>query len=260
MKPLRVSLVVLALILLVIVGLGWFLPARWVQPQLEARLPGLRLGGVSGSIWEGHADRVLAADGHSVGSLNWQLSRALVFGHTAISIDLNGTTWAFRGHMERLSETTTHWQDVHLRFDLGALGLHANAWGQPQGTLQAEVTSALIQAQWPISLSATGQWDNAAMVTSQGTLPLGALHWDAQAHNAVLQGSFGDVQDANGPLQLSGSFSVSGLGWRYSLYAQPRGHQPALQRWLATLGPLRPDGTLHMEQSGGFAKWSKGKS
>ena len=47
MKPLRVLLVVLALIVLVIVGLGWFLPARWVQPQIEARLHGLHLGGVT---------------------------------------------------------------------------------------------------------------------------------------------------------------------------------------------------------------------
>ena len=260
MKPLRVLLVVLALIVLVIVGLGWFLPARWVQPQIEARLHGLHLGGVTGSIWDGHADQVLAADGHSVGSLNWQLSRLSVFGHTALSIDLNGDTWAFRGHMERLSETTTHWEDVHARFDLKALGLHANPWGQPLGVLEADITSALIQAQWPISLSGTGRWENATMVTSQGTLALGTLHWEAQASNAVLKGSFGDVRDSEGALQLSGSFGVSALGWRYDLEAQPRGHRPGLQRWLATLGPVRPDGTLHLEQSGGFTKWVKGKS
>ena len=260
MKPLRVSLVVLALIVLVVVGLGWFLPARWIQPQLEARLHGLRLDGVSGSIWDGHADQVLAADGHSVGSLNWQLSRLLVLGHTALSIDLDGKTWAFRGHMERLSETTTQWRDVHVRLDLGALGLHATAWGQPQGVLEADIASALIQAQWPISLSAVGQWTHASMVTPQGTVALGNLHWDAQAMNAVLKGSFGDVRDPDGPLQLSGSFGVSALGWRYSLEAQPRGRQPALQRWLATLGPVAADGTLHLEQSGGFAKLLKGKS
>lgn len=260
MKPLRALLVVLVLMVLVVVGLGWFLPARWVQPQIEARLHGLRLGGVSGSIWDGHADQVLAADGHNVGSLNWQLSRLSVFGHTAVSIDLKGKTWTFRGHMERLSETTTHWQDVHARFDLAALGLHASPWGQPLGVLEADITSALIQAQWPISLSGGGRWENAAMVTSQGTLALGTLHWEAQAMNAVLKGSFGDVRDPEGPLQLSGSFGVSALGWRYGLEAQPRDHRPALQRWLTTLGPVAADGTLHLEQAGGFAKLSKGKS
>jgi general secretion pathway protein N len=260
LKPLRALLVVLVLVVLVVVGLGWFLPARWVQPQIEARLHGLRLEGVGGSIWDGHADQVLAADGHSIGSLNWQLSRLTVFGHTAATVDLNGKVWAFRGHMERLSETTTHWQDVHARFDLTALGLHAAAWGQPQGVLEVDITSALIQAQWPISLSGTGQWENATMTTPQGTLSLGTLHWEAQASNAVLKGSFGDVRDPEGPLQLSGSFGVSALGWRYGLEAQPRGHQPVLQRWLASLGPVGADGTLHLEQSGGFAKWAKGKS
>lgn len=260
MKSLRALLIVLVLAVLVVVGLGWFLPARWVQPQIEARLHGLRLDGVTGSIWDGHADQVLAVDGHSIGSLNWQLSRLIVFGHTAATIDLTGNVWTFRGHMERLSETTTHWQDVHARFDLTALGLRAAAWGQPQGILEADITSALIQAQWPISLSGTGRWENAAMVTPQGKLALGTLHWEAQATNAVLKGSFGDVQEPEGPLQLSGSFGVSALGWRYGLEAQPRGHQPVLQRWLAMLGPMAADGTLHLEQSGGFAKWAKGKS
>lgn len=260
MKSLRTLLVVLVLAVLVVVGLGWLLPARWVQPQIEARLHGLRLDGVSGSIWDGHADQVLAADGRSIGRLNWQLSRLIVFGHTAATIDLAGNVWAFRGHMERLSETTTHWQDVHARFDLTALGLHAATWGQPQGVLEADITSALIQAQWPISLSGTGRWENAAMVTPQGKLALGTLHWEAQVSNAVLKGSFGDVQDPEGPLQLSGSFGVSALGWRYGLEAQPRGHQPVLQRWLSMLGPMGSDGTLHLEQNGGFAKWAKGKS
>jgi general secretion pathway protein N len=158
LKRLRALAVVLVLVVWAIVGLGWFLPARWVQPQLEARLHGLRLEGVSGSIWDGHADQVLAVDGHSVGSLNWQLSRLAVFGHTEIHIDLAGKVWAFRGQMERLSDTTTQWRDVHVRFDLTAIGLHATAWGQPQGVLEADITSALIQAQWPLSLSALGRW------------------------------------------------------------------------------------------------------
>ena len=66
------------------------LPASWVRHQLEARLRGGHLEGLSGTVWEGHADRLLASNGGDLGQLDWQLSRRALLGDTQLSVDLHG--------------------------------------------------------------------------------------------------------------------------------------------------------------------------
>lgn len=258
MKVWRVGLWVLGAVLLAALSLLWFLPARWVLPSLQARLQGLRLEGVSGSLWDGHADRLIGFDGRVLGQVDWQLSRLSLFGHAGLSLQLNGPQLAFRGQLQRLGDDSVHWQDVHLRLDLGMV-THATPWGRPQGTLELDIPEVLVQNQWPMRLVASGQWRDAAAQAKQGTVSLGTLTWQAQSNNGVLTGSVADA-GAPGPLQVSGSFELSTLGWHYRLEAVPRGRQPALQRWLTTMGPVASDGTLRLEQRGGVAKLLKGSS
>ncbi|HEY9131512.1 MAG TPA: type II secretion system protein N [Dyella sp.] len=258
MKAWRVGLVVLGVVLLAVVSLFWFLPARWVVPSLQARLHGLRLDGVSGSLWDGHADRLIATDGRLLGRMDWQLSRLSLFGKGALSLQLEGPQLAFRGQMQRLGDDSVHWQDVHLHLDLG-LTTHATPWGRPQGTLEVDIPEALVQNQWPMRLAASGQWRDASVQTAQGKVSLGTLSWHAQSNHGVLIGSLADA-GPEGPLKVSGSFELSTLGWHYRLEAVPRGRQPALQRWLTILGPVAFDGTLRLEQRGGVAKLLKGSS
>ncbi|HEX7815892.1 type II secretion system protein N [Dyella sp.] len=246
---------VLVVLLLVLAGVIAFLPARWAQSAIETRLHGLRLAGVGGSVWNGHADSVIDSQGVALGRVDWQLSRRLLLGHLEATIDFDGPKIGFKGHMERISDTAQHWSDVHVRFDLSQASADAATGMRPSGVLEADIGNALLQGQWPTQLNGTGRWREAAMITRQGSVALGTLRWEAQAQNGLIQGTVNDLGD-QGPLKLSGVFAASALGWRYSLDATPRGSQPALRRWLASLGPVDAEGSLHLEYKGGLASMS----
>ena len=55
------------------------------------------------------------------------------------------------------------------------------------------------------------------------------------------------------PLQVRGELQLSPLGWRLDSTLRARHGDPALQRWLARLGPVAPDGSVHIRQAGGLA-------
>lgn len=92
------------LFLLLVSALAWlvaYLPASWVRPQLEARLHGLRLEGLSGTLWDGHAERVLAESGGDLGQFDWQLSRRALLGDTQMSVAFRGDWGHLTGQMRK---------------------------------------------------------------------------------------------------------------------------------------------------------------
>ncbi|MFC5740241.1 type II secretion system protein N [Dyella tabacisoli] len=248
MKRLGTVLIVLGALLLLAL-LVWYLPAQWMQSRLEARLHGLRLDQVGGTLWEGHAGQVLTTDGRNLGRLEWQLSRRALWGDTRFSAGLEGPQLSFHGDMHQLDKQRAEWSQVHLRGDIASLGLHTE-WlgGGLHGQLNIEIAHVLLQGRWPLELDGSARWSDAAA----GALALGEIQLQAQGRAGVIQG---ELQDGgNGPLQLNGQLGLSPLGWRYSVNAKPRGANPALQRWLLGLGRAGADGAVQIKGSGGLAK------
>ncbi|WP_266160573.1 type II secretion system protein N [Dyella silvatica] len=253
MKRLRTMLLALVVLLLSLGLLLWFLPARWVQSSLEARLHGLRLDELGGTLWNGHAGRLLTADGRDLGTLEWHLSHAALWGDTRFSVAVDGPRLSFHGDMHQLDAQRVEWNQLHLQGDIDSLGNHAMVWGSMlRGQVNIDIAHVLLQGRWPLELDGKARWSEAAVGTSKGVLALGEIQLQAQGQEGVIQGQLRD--GGSGPLQLDGQLGLSPLGWRYSVNAKPRGGNPALQTWLQGLGRADADGSVHIKGSGGLVK------
>ncbi len=255
MNYVRKSLLGLGVLLLTAAVLLWFLPARWVMPWIEPQLHGLRLQQVQGSLWNGRAADVLAADGHVLGQVQWQLSRRALLGQLQLQLRFNGPQLVFSGTMQRLPGDRIALRETSMHVELPALDLRATSpLGQPRGDLQLTVDQALLQAGWPLQLHAHAQWRHAVMHTPQGDVALGDLQMQAQGEGGVIQAQWRD--DGKGPLHVDGQLQLTPLGWRLDATLRPRQTDPSLRHWLTGLGPASADGRVHIHRSGGLAATS----
>ena len=252
MKPLRTCLVGLGVLALAAALLLWFLPARWALPWLAPRLHGLQLQQVQGSLWDGRAGAVVAADGRVLGQLQGQLSRRSLLGQSPLQLRFAGAQLSFSGKLRRLADARIAVDDVDARVQLAALDVYTRSpLGQPRGELQLAIAHALLQGGWPVQLQAHALWTEAAVRTLDGNLALGTLQGQAQATSGVIHAQWRD--DGHGPLQVAGDLYLSPLGWRLDATLRARQTDPAMRHWLATLGAVAADGSVHVRRSGGLA-------
>ena len=252
LKTLRNALIGVALLGVCVAVLLWFLPARWVTLWIEPQLHGLRLQQVHGSLWNGQADATSALDGKRLGHLQWQLSRRALLGQMHLQLAFEGPGLTFSGTTQRLPDGRIEARDLSVHAQLATLhpGI-ATPWGNPAGELQATASHVLLQGGWPLELQAQGQWQDASVHTRDGDVALGELQLQAQAEGGVIHAQWHD--DGQGPLQAKGELQLSPLGWRLDSSLRARQTDPALQHWLARLGPVSADGSVHIQQSGGLA-------
>jgi len=251
-KRSRAAWLTVAVLLLLVVLLVLFLPARWVVPFVQTRLHGLRLDGVHGLVWDGAAERVGGPDGRPLGRVQWQLSRRALWGALDLRLDFQGPRLAASGHLQRDAQGRPAWREVKVRTGLADWSIPSDpALGTPQGTLSVALAHAVLQAGWPVELEGRAQWHGAAMQTRAGRIALGNLETDLHGSNGVLSGQLHDLGE--GPLRVAGQWQASPLGWRLDLLLQPRSGNPALRRWLARLGTPETDGTVHLQRRGGLA-------
>ena len=253
MKILKKIPVAVAVFLLAVAALLWWLPARWALPLLQSSLHGLRLQQVGGSVWNGSAGQVLAPSGQELGRLQWQLSRRALFGRVELQLDFDGPQFVFHGRLRKLPAAQVAWSGVQARVNLSALAdprLHLPL-GRPQGEFELNADHALLQGGWPLELQAGLQWRQAALRTKDGDVALGDLHGQATAQGGVIHAQWQD--DGHGLLRTTGELQLSPLGWRLTAELQPRHDDPILRRWLTTLGRPGADGTVHVERHGGLA-------
>ena len=130
----------LAVVLLALALLVWFMPARWLAPLVETRLGGAQLREVSGSVWQGRVGRAALADGTLLGRLDWTLSRRALLGRVRLHATIDGP--ALRGHGDLARDgDDARWNNVHLQLTLDALSRPpATPWGVPRGALALDLT------------------------------------------------------------------------------------------------------------------------
>lgn len=252
LKYLWKPLVGLALLVALAALLLWFLPAGWVMPWIEPQLSGLHLQQVHGSVWDGEAGEVISVDGRRLGRLHWQLSRRALLGDARLQMIFDGPQFGFSGAMRRLPDSRVAVDNLRLHADLSVLDAYPpSPWGRPRGELQLTAEHVVLQSGWPLQLQAHGLWRHAAVLTADGNVAFGDMQLEAQAQGGVIQAQWHDV--GTGPLQAKGELQLSPLGWRLDTTLRARQTDPALQRWLARLGPVPADGSVHIQQSGGLA-------
>jgi len=232
--------------------LAWNFPARWALPWIVPGLHGVQLRQVHGSLWHGRADRVVLPDGRELGRASWQVPRSAVYAAVPVQLRLDGPGLAFSASVRRPAPGQSRWEHVDLRTDLAAWP--AGQWlglGQPTGKWQMVADHALLQGGWPLRLALHARWQDAALRTPRGIVPLGELEWTASADNGVVDVRLHDAGD--GPLHVRGRLQLSPLGWRLDAELRARRADPVLQDWLASLGPADASGSVHVRRRGGVA-------
>lgn len=248
----------LAALLVALALLVWFAPARWVAPMVETRLHGTQLREVSGSVWDGRVGELVLADGTVLGRLDWQLSRRALFGQVRLHAAIDGP--AIRGHGDFARDgDDARWRGVQLHVALDALPHPPTTpWGVPRGELVLDLAQLKVLKGWPDSVSGRLRWPRAAMQTAQDTVALGDLLAELSGSHGVIRVDLHD--GGSGPLALAGVVQLSPIGWRLDARLSARDHEPALQRWLARLGPLDAQGVVHLQRGAGMGALSAGAS
>ncbi|HUA78832.1 MAG TPA: type II secretion system protein N [Dyella sp.] len=245
----------LAVLVACVLALGvlvWFMPARLALPLLQSQWRAVRFEQVSGTLWQGRAERVLVAGGANLDGLAWTLSRCALFGDVRLDADVRQPPLHVNGHIRRLSATQTELSDVTLRASIAMLGTQPWLHGQPQGQLDLHIAKAQLQSNWPMQIDASGTWSQASVRTTKGEIPLGAMLLDVHGQSGELQAVLHD--DGSGPLRTAGRLSFSPLGWDLAMNLTPRRRDPALLSWLRSLGTPAADGTLQLRYRGGLAQ------
>jgi general secretion pathway protein N len=250
MKQLRSVLAGLAVLVLAMAVLVWFMPARLALLLLQSRLQGLELSEVSGTVWQGHAGQVAIPGRVELGSVAWTLSRRALIGDIQLGLDVRQPQFQLQGQMQRLSAGVDEWRDVRLSVDTALLGVQPWLHAQPAGTLAMRIAQAQLQGDWPMQVDAAGTWSQAALHTAQGPVALGDMSIRISGQAGVLHASLDD--DGHGPLQTAGRLSFSPLGWDLALDLKPRRADPALLHWLHALAPSGPDGRVQLRYRGGL--------
>jgi general secretion pathway protein N len=251
-------LVTLAIILLALGAVVWFIPASWALPLLQSRLRGIRFEGLSGTLWEGRAEQVSIGNDPPLGSLTWTLSRRALLGDVRVGMYLHQPQLQLTAQAHRVSSGQIDLRDATLHMDMAMLGTQPWTRGQPQGQFDLQVPQARLQGVWPMQLDATGNWSQASIRTEQGDVPLGTLMLTMNGESGAIRGTLND--DGSSPVQTSGRLSLSPLGWDLQFRLVPRSEDPAVMRWLRSLGTPAADGTLELRYRGGLAQMAPKKT
>ena len=252
MKRARALLAGLAIFLLALALLVWFMPARLALPLMQSRLHGVQLDQVQGTLWQGRAGQLTVPGGSGAGSLAWTLSRRALIGDVQLALDLRQPQWQMHGQMHRVSATQEDWRDVILHVDMALLGTQSLLHGGPRGQFDLHMAQAQLQGNWPMQVDATGTWSQAAIRTTQGIVPIGTLLLKVNGQSGVLHASLDD--DGHSPLQTAGRLSFSPLGWDLRLDLKPRTEDPALLHWLHSMGSSSADGGVQLRYRGGLSQ------
>lgn len=250
MKQLRIVLAGLAMLVLALAVLVWFMPARLALFLLQSRLHGLQWKEVSGTIWQGRASQVSMPGTIDLGSVAWTLSRRALMGDIWLGLDLRQPQFQLQGQMHRVSTMLNEWRDVTVRVDTALFGAQPWLHGEPRGTLDMHIAQAQWQGYWPLQVNASGTWSQAALRTAKGPVSLGKVLIRVNGQAGVMQATLDD--DGHGPLQTAGRLSFSPLGWDLHMNLKPRRNDPVLLHWLHTLAPPAPDGSVQLRYRGGL--------
>lgn len=193
--------------IVVLIFLVYTLPAKFVYQQVAADIP-VKLLGVSGSIWSGHAQQIQLQQ-ISLEKIDWQLSPlALLTGDASIQWQLNDPAVSLGGELVLSSDlialTNTH----------GSIDLLAMQQFFPQqdillaGTITVNIDRVFLDQEKFLDAAGTINWQQAALLAPQN-IPFG--DFKAKLLNDTGQLNI-QLSDLEGAISLSGMASMTRYG------------------------------------------------
>ena len=244
MKVLRALVVVVVVVATALGVAAWTCPADLAYRYFGNRIAPVKLHGLGGTIWQGHAD---AADlsGRNLGALEWRLQpAALLRGEAIAQLTLSGEGITAAGTVERGADGQVSFRDVvlHMPARTAAPVLAIPAL-DVLGTIEIDVTQARLRGAGLDSANGVAYWRDAAVAgAAQARLSDMQVTFASPADGTIS----GTIRDLGGPLQVDGAFTTS-LG-RYDAHASlaARDNDPRVLEALQFVGQPQPDGSRQL--------------
>jgi general secretion pathway protein N len=245
-----------ALILLGLLAIAAFvlatLPAGIVISRLQAH--GVTADAVSGTIWSGHAQG-LVARGAQLGDLQWSLRPAsLLRGRLAGHARLMGTEHRLEADFARAWSGRLTVEAANAEFSLASLAALGVPVGRNwRGRLVADVSRLELDGDWPVAATGTIDLHELASPPPRTAL-LGDYRLTFPAPAAAADELKATVTQTEGPLLLDGVITLSrDRSFLLEGTVAPRGApSPDLARLLQALGPPDARGRRPFSVSGTY--------
>jgi general secretion pathway protein N len=224
------------------------LPAGLVTRALPSRLA---LDGVSGTVWDGAAER-MQLDGVALGRLTWRLApTGWWHGTLAAEVALTRPDGFLRGRLQWHANGDLDGDDVEL--DLPLTTLHPeHAQATWDGRVAGTVRHVHLVQGWPVALDAALSITHLHAPNDAADWGTYALTFDAREADATAV--LGRLHEVDGPLKVQAQLRLERTQtYRLDGDVAPRGPiEESLARALAFLGPAEPDGRRTLTVTGSF--------
>ena len=245
----RCILVIIVLIALAAIGVATC-PASFAWRFAADRAGALKLDGLSGTIWNGHAASA-SVFGNPLGALDWRLHPLpLLQGVVAAQLDLHGGEVTGSGAVAREADGTLNVGAATIRLpaSLAAPVLDIPLL-QLLGQIDIDIAQMRVQGAWPTAAQGTILWRNAAVA---GAAQAGLGDLQAQFASAPGGSIAGTARDLGGPLQLDGTFRIDAGGYDVRAKLAARDGNPQVLDALRYIGQPQGDGTTLLLIHGKF--------
>jgi hypothetical protein len=244
MKHLRRFVLFVVAVLIIACIAAITCPAQFAYSFIADRLGAVKLSGISGSIWNGHASSVQVF-GAPIGALDWELQAApLLHGTATAHLALSGGEITATGDVASSSGDAVELGNATVRAPahVAAPALDIPAL-QLLGDLDIAIAHARLRGAWPEAANGTAHWRNAA-VSGAAQAQLGELE---ATFASTADGSIGgNVRDLGGPLQLDGTFRVNAGSYDADAILRARDGNAQVSEALRYIGEPQADGSSHL--------------
>jgi general secretion pathway protein N len=239
----RFFLVVFVLLAIAVVVVATC-PAEYAYRLLADRMGVVRLSGVTGTLWQGHATNSQVF-GQELGALDWTLQAApLLNGELIAHVQLAGGQITASGVVDRTWDGTINLRDAVFRLpaSMAAPALDIPAL-QLLGNIDGKLSQGRLRGLWIDQASGSLRWGDAA-VAGAAQAVLGDLEATfASAPDGTIAGV---VHDLEGPMRLNGTFKISAGSFDAEANLDARdGNQQVIEA-LRYIGEPQADGSSHL--------------
>ena len=239
MTRLRAVVAVLLVLLALAAVVCWTAPAELAYRLFHERLRPLHLDGLSGTVWQGAADRADAL-GQALGRLQWQVDRgALLSRRLEAVVRLDGADMHGSARVAA-HENLVAVSDLDGEFPASLLG---PALDIPALTLLGRVSCRFnaveLQDGLPRRVDGSAVWRDLAVAgAATASLPGLEVRFRTESEGLIAA----EVKDLGGPLAIDGQVRVAGERFRTEVRLNLREPNPALEEVLKFVGERTPDG------------------
>jgi general secretion pathway protein N len=233
-----------ALVVLIVAGLAlalvlyWTAPAELAYRAAASRLGGLRIEGISGSVWSGSAQQV-SSYGQALGALHWEVDKiAALRGDVQSSFVLSGKDVTGQARISGQGRDFSL-RDLHGEFPAILLG---PALDIPALSLQGKIALDFAQVDLRDGYIAAADGSAVWREIAVGGITSAAVPGLQARFTTAADQVTGVLSDLGGPFELNGTVSLQGNRYSTLVTIKVREPNPQMEEVLKFIGEHNPDG------------------